>query len=97
MVTIGGYKVENRLFFNLFAFDFVIFQEQASHYGATDAMPCAGNGTWQHSQRLGSEESACQHGGKTSILHPHLNRYGSLLGSGEARQPASQPTKEVSQ
>ena len=62
-----------------------------------DAMPGAADGARQYGKRLGGEEVARKHRGKTGILHSHLNADGTLLGSIEARQLSGKPTQQIAQ
>ena len=49
-----------------------------------DAMPGAADGARQYGKRLGGEEVAREHRGKTGILHSYLNTDGTLLGGIES-------------
>jgi len=60
-------------------------------------VPSAADGARQYGERLGGEEVASEHGGKSGVLHAHLNRDGTLLGGVEAGASASQPTEAIAQ
>ena len=62
-----------------------------------DAMPGAADGARQYGKRLGGEEVARKHRGKTGILHSYLNTDGTLLGSIESRQFSGKPTQQIAQ
>ena len=73
------------------------FQIDSCKDGARNTVPGTADGARQNGKRLGSEEIARKHRGKTGILHSHLNADGTLLGSIEARQLSGKPTETVTQ
>ena len=73
------------------------FQIDSGKDGARNTVPGTADGARQYGERLGSEEIARKHRGKTGILHSHLNADGTLLGSIEARQFSGKPTQKITQ
>ena len=58
---------------------------------------CAGatNGTRKDGKWLGGKEVSCRDGGKTGVLHSHLDADGALLGCVEASQLTGQPAEAI--
>ena len=56
--------------------------------GTADVMPHAEHGTRDGGKREGGEMDCCQRGGKTAVLHAHLNAYGDALLTREPEQTA---------
>ena len=81
----------------LFFWPFVSRTEKTGKNGAANAVPRTRNGARQNRQRLCGKECACQDGGKTSVLHSHLNGYGAFLGGVETGKSARQPTQKIAQ
>ena len=69
------------------------FQIDSGEDGAGNTVPGAADGARQYGERLGGEEVARKHRGKTGILHSHLNADGTLLGGIEARQLSGKPMR----
>lgn len=75
-----------------FPVHFVPFQVDSCKNCARNAVPGATNGTRKYGKWLGGKEVSGQDGGKTGVLHSHLDADGALLGCVEpASLPASQP------
>ena len=70
-------------------------QEDACEDGTADTVPGTADGARQYGKRLGSEEVAGKDGGKSCVLHTHLNADGALLGFAEACQPTCSITQEI--
>ena len=64
----------------------VPFLIDACENSARDAMPSAADSARKNGERLGGKEIASEHGGKTGILHTHLDADGALLGCVETCQ-----------
>lgn len=75
----------------------VPFQIDSGKDGAGNAVPSAADGARQYGERLGSEEVAGKHRGKTGVLHSYLNTDGALLGGIESRTFAGKPTEKITQ
>ena len=73
------------------------FQIDSCKDGARNAVPGAADGARQYGERLGCEEVARKHRGKTGVLHSYLNTDGALLGSIESGKLSGKPTETVTQ
>ena len=73
------------------------FQIDSGKDGARNTVPGTTDGARQYGERLGGEEVARKHRGKTGILHSYLNTDGTLLGSIESRQFSGKPTQQIAQ
>lgn len=60
-------------------------------------MPGATDGAWKYGKWLGCEEIAGKYGGKSCVLHAHLDADGALLGGIEACQSSGTPTEYIPQ
>ena len=70
-------------------------QEESCEDCSTDAVPGTRDGARQYGQGLGGEEVACEDGGKTGVLHAHLDGDGTLLGFVEACQPTCDVSEDI--
>ena len=73
------------------------FQIDSGKDGAGNAVPGAADGARQYGERLGCEEVARKHRGKTGVLHSYLNTDGALLGSIESGTFAGKPAEKITQ
>ena len=73
------------------------FQIDSGKDGARNTVPGTTDGARQYGERLGGEEVAGKHRGKTGILHSYLNTDGTLLGCIESRTFAGKPTEKITQ
>lgn len=73
------------------------FQIDSCKDGAGNTVPGAADGARQYGERLGSEEVAGKHRGKTGVLHSYLNTDSTFLGSIESRQFAGKPAEKITQ
>ena len=80
-----------------FSVHLIPFQIDASQDGARNAVPGATNGTRKDGKWLGGKEVSGQDGGKTGVLHSHLDADGALLGCVEASQLTGQPAEAIAQ
>lgn len=81
----------------IFPMHFVPFQVDSCKNCARNAVPGATNGTRKYGKWLGGKEVSGQDGGKTGVLHSHLDADGALLGCVEASQLTGQPAEAIAQ
>ena len=75
----------------------VVVHEDAGEDSAGDAVPCAADGARKDGEGLRGEEGGGEDGGKSGVLHAHLDGDGAALRGGEAGEGAGGPAQGVAQ